>query len=517
MTAAFRVGVFAVATVIGVFAVWYVLNSVKLHQDSYQFAIHFRNVVGLQTGSSVQLAGVDIGIVDEIYLLPDQTAEVVCSIHRQNTLYKGSIFTVSQTLTGAQSTLTIIPPADLATAVPYQKKILPTLEQPEGTVPTTIADLVSEGQKRMIELDKTLALVNAELPGIVRNFNGVAIHTDQLVIHADRNFNQLGQQLNTTVSGVNGIVSQLNGLLAVNGQNISAMTTGMRQLITASGPKIAALIDNLSATSANLNKTMASVQAIASDPNLKTNLVATTENLKESSEKLKQIATDIQDVTGDPKVQAQLRNTVQNLDETIAKANDILGNFSTAQGATGPSPSQGQSGASGSNQGGTSVTPAASGAPPQHGASSAAFHMGATGFNPYQLVSGDVRLNWTSLPSGPYSDVELHVLPHMATHFSLGANSLGHDTTYNFLVNQRGSPNLEYSFGVLYSNLGAKAVWTGLGPLGLDARLYNSNWPRLDLYGDLRLTQRLMFFYGEKSILGPASTRQLLGGVQFGR
>ena len=75
---------------------------------------------------------------------------------------------------------------------------------------------------------------------------------------------------------------------------------------------------------------------------------------------------------------------------------------------------------------------------------------------------------------------------------------------------------MQYSYGVLYSNLGARAVWSGLGPLGVDARLYNSNWPRLDLYGDLRLTQRLMFFYGEKSLLGPASTRQPQFGIQLG-
>ncbi len=333
MTTAVRVGVFSVLTLVGVFVVWYVLGSVSLRRDSYQFAIHFRNVVGLQQGSAVQLAGVDIGIVDDVRLLPDQTATVICSIHKENTLYRGSIFTVTQTLTGSQSTLAIIPPRDLASAVPLPKRVLPEAEQPEGTVPPTIADLVGEGQKRMLELDKTLALVNAELPGIVRNFNGVAVHTDALIVHADRNFNQLGQQLNMTVASVNTVVAQLDDLLAVNGRNITDMTTSMRELIVTGSPKITALIDNLSATATNLNKTMASVQSIATDPTLKANLVATTANLKDSSEKLKAIATNIQDLTGDPKVQAELKSTVQNLDETIAKANEILGNFSTAQGA----------------------------------------------------------------------------------------------------------------------------------------------------------------------------------------
>jgi hypothetical protein len=314
------------------------------------------------------------------------------------------------------------------------------------------------------------------------------------------------------MGGVNAIVAQLNGLLAVNGRNVSAMTTQMRELINASGPKIVALIDNLSETSVSLNKTMASVQSIATDPSLKANLVGTTANLKQSSEKLKQIATDIQSVTGDPKVQAQLRNTVQNLDDTIAKANDILGNFSTAQGGGAPAPSSGQ--AQPAPVG--SVPPGGPAPAPAHG-QAAAFHMGRINFNPTDFVTGNVRLNWQGVHSGPYSDVELNILPRFPTHISIGANGLGQNNTYNFLVDQRGSPKLEYSFGVLYSQLGAKAVWGGLGPFGIDARLYNSAWPRLDLYGDLRLTQRLMFFYGEKSVMGPASTRVLLGGVQFGQ
>ncbi|MBV8263713.1 MAG: MCE family protein [Candidatus Eremiobacteraeota bacterium] len=512
MTTAFRVGVFAVGAILATFVVWYVLNNVSLRKGSYPFAVHFRNVVGLQPGSEVQLAGVDIGIIDSINILPqDQTAEVVCSIQNDYTLYHGSVFTVAQTLTGAQSTLTIIPPPNLATAQPWPKKRLPYGQQPEGTTPTTIADLVSEGQARLNDLDKTLALVNQELPGIVKNFNGVAVHTNNLIVHADRNFNLLGQQLNGTMGGVNAIVAQLNGLLTTNGQNVSAMTTEMKELISSSGPKVVALIDNLDATSTNLNKTMVSVESLATDPSLKANLVGTTENLKESSEKLKQIATDIQSVTGDPKVQAQMRNTIQNLDDTIAKANDILGTFSTAQGAGAPTPGQIQPAPVGS------VPPGGPAPPPQH-AQAAGFHMGHVAFNPGELVTGNVRLNWQSLHSGPYSDVELNVLPHFPTHFSLGANGLGsQNTTYNVLVDQRGSPNLQYSFGVLYSNLGARAVWSGLGPLGIDARLYNSAWPRLDLYGDLRLTQRLMFFYGERSVIGPASTRVLLGGVQLGQ
>jgi phospholipid/cholesterol/gamma-HCH transport system substrate-binding protein len=511
MSTAVRVGVFSVLTVLGIFVVWYILGNVSLRRNSYQIGIHFSNVVGLQPGSDVQLAGVDIGIVDDIKLLPDQTATVVCSIHSENTLYRGSIFTVTQTLTGSQSTLAIIPPRDLASAVPLPKRILPEAEQPEGTVPPTIADLLNEGQKRLLELDKTLAIVNTELPGIVRNFNGVAVHTDSLIVHADKNFNQLGQQLNMTVASVNGVVSQLNGLLAVNGRNITDMTTGMRQLLATNGPKVAGLIENLSATAANLNKTMASVQSIASDPNLKANLVATTANLKDSSEKLKEIATNIQDVTGDPKIQAELKSTVQNLDETIAKANDILGNFSTAQGA-GPNPP-------GAGTPGASPVPYVTPLPGSHQAApqAASFHMGSNGgLSQFDLISGQVRLYWNYRPQGALSDVNFTLLPRFPTHLTFGVEGLGSTTTYDFLVGRRASPSLDLGFGVLHSQLGLRTNWQGLGPFGARADLYNSKQPQLDLYGDLRLAQRLQFYYGEQALMGPAANRSPQLGIQLG-
>ncbi|HEV2879004.1 MAG TPA: MlaD family protein [Candidatus Eremiobacteraceae bacterium] len=511
MTTAFKVGVFAVFGVVAIFVVWAVLGNFSLRRNSYEVAIHFRNVVGLQTGSSVQIAGVDIGVVDSIKLLPDQTATVVCSIDADKTLYRGSIFTVTPTLTGAQSTLTIIPPRDLATAIPLPRRILPEAEQPEGVTPPTIADLMSEGQKRLADLDKTLALLNTELPGMVRNFNGVATHTNALIVHADQNFNQLGEQLNMTVGSVNSIVAQLNGLLAVNGRNVTEITTGMRQLIATGGPKVSELIANLTATSDNLNKTMSSLQSITTDPKLKANLTETAANLKDSSEKLKAIATDIQNVTGDPQVQNELKGTVHNLNEAIAKANIILGHFATAQTTS-------DEGVPGGAQ--TSPAPGmtpSSQSPLPPVAPHSVTGLGRSRGAPFELVGGEVRLNWNHLPSGPASDLNVVLLPSLPTHVTFGANDLGYNTTYNFLVNWRTTPNLETSFGVLYSNLGLRERWHAVGPFSVDARLYNSKQPRLDLYGDLRLTQRLYFFYGEKSLFGPASTRTPQFGLELGR
>ncbi len=501
MTTAFRVGIFAIATIIGIFVVWSLLSNFSLNRNSYQIAVHFRNVAGLLEGSSVQLAGVEIGTVDRIRLLPDQTASVVCTIHGDTTVYRGSLFTVATTLTG-QSTLTISPPPDLSSAVPLPRRILPEGEQPEGVVPPTIADLVSEGQARLRSLDKTLALVNAELPGMVHHFNNVATHTDSLVVNVNRSFYMLGAQLNTTVASVNQLISNFQVVLAENGRNVTVMTTSLRQLMVTKGPQFASLVNNLAATAANLNKTMAAVTSIASDPSLKTNLIGATANLRDSSEKLKQVTSDIQSITGDPQVQGQLRGAVYNLSGAIAKANAILGSFSTASGAQPQAQSSTQP-----------ATGSPGGSPVPAPLPAAGFHAGAPGG--LNLATAHVRMTWNNGSPGPMSDLNLELLPRFPVHVTVGANDLGYHTTYNVLVNMQRSAQLQYSFGVLYSNLGAQAIYRPTGLFGIDARLYDPKQPKLDLYGDLHLAQRLELFYGERSLMGPSTLRTPAFGVQF--
>lgn len=503
MTTAFRVGLFAIATIVGIFVVWSVLSNFTLGRHTYQIGIHFRNVAGLLEGSSVQLAGVEIGTVDKIRLLPDQTATVICTISGDNTVYRGSTFTVATTLTG-QSTLTIYPPADLSSAVPLPRRVLPEGEQPEGVVPPTIADLVSEGQARLRSLDKTLAIVNAELPGMVHHFNNVATHTDALIVHTNRNLDLLGQQLNTTVAGVNQLITGFQVVVAENGRNVTAMTTSLRSFMTNKGPQFAAMVDDLTATAANLNKTMAAVSSIASDPSVKANLIGATANLRDSSEKLKQVTTQIESITGDPQVQAELRGAITNLASATAKANAILSTFSDANTTT----------TGGQNQSQPATSPGGGGSPLPQSQTAPVTGFKSGPHNGLDLVNAQIRETFNGTPE-PMSDLNLELLPHAPVHVTVGANNIGYHTTYNALLDMRRSAQLQYSFGVIYSNLGGQAIYRPISLFGIDARLYDPAYPKLDLYGDIHLAKRLELFYGERSLMGPANLRTPAYGVQF--
>jgi hypothetical protein len=46
-----------------------------------------------------------------------------------------------------------------------------------------------------------------------------------------------------------------------------------------------------------------------------------------------------------------------------------------------------------------------------------------------------------------------------------------------------------------------KAVLNPRGTIGLDARLYDAKHPKFDIYGNVRLSERLRLFYGERNAL----------------
>jgi ABC-type transporter Mla subunit MlaD len=343
-----RVGIFTLLGLAAAAVVIIYISDIGTRARGYPIAIHFRDVGALQEGASVVVSGVVVGDVTRIRLLPDQTVLAEATINKGTKIYRESLFTVLSTLTG-QSSLAISPPKDLAHATVLQPGIPENPnDAPWGVLPPTIADLVSETQVQLKSLEKTVAIINRELPVLASRFNDVASHTDHLITSADTNLTALSASLRSTAA-------DLNRVVALSGNNVISLTGHLNTLVSNNSGRVQQLVDALSDTAQNLNKTMANFAAITGDPTIKASLVQTAVNFKDASDRLKIAATDLQSLTSDPNVQSQLRGTIENLNGVTAKANDILGNFSTA---TGPTPA-----AATPNPGATGPAPPATAAP----------------------------------------------------------------------------------------------------------------------------------------------------------
>ncbi|HEY7993258.1 MAG TPA: MlaD family protein [Candidatus Eremiobacteraceae bacterium] len=485
-----RVGIFTLLALAGVFAAYYFITNYALAHNGYNIGIRFHDVGGLQEGSTVLVSGVQVGEVTTVDLLPDQTVEVTCTINNGVTIYRDSLFVVAITITGA-TTLTIEPPLQRQVAMIMPQQPLPPDQQPWGTLPPTLTDLLSAGQEQLKNFSKTMAVVNRELPALAKKFSLVATHTDSLVQDADSSLTTLTAEMQSTVTA-------LNETIQTTGGNMTALTGNLNGLVSEDRPRIQKLVDRLSSTADNLNKTMAGIASIAQDPLLHDSLIGTVQNVEGATAKLKAMATELEGITGDPKTESQLKQTVANLQSVTAKADAILGQFSTAVAQPG-------SATTGAPQ---PVPSGATPVPQPH------FQSGGGLFS-QPLVQAQVRETWGTHGGGPASDMNLVLLPGAKTHLTVGANDLGYSTTYNFLLD-RNSKDLQLGAGVEYSKLGIAALFRPFGsPIGIDARIYDPKHPTLDLYGDLRLSERLQLFYGERYLWNNTQTKTPSFGLEI--
>ena len=495
MSTQVKVGLFTLFALAGIVAVYYMLSNFQ--HTGYQMAVHFQNTNGLQVGSAVQLAGVDVGAVTDIQLLPDQTAAVICNINEKNTIYRESTFIITTTLTG-QSSVQIYPPKNLADATPLPHRILPEEQMPNGTLPPSLADLAAAGQARLKELDVTLGVVNRELPQIAEKFNLLAVHSDALVVHTDTTLQELAGELNATIG-------QVDRVIAVGGQNLIGVTQDVHGLVAANRTQLNEIIRNLAATSASAQTSMKALAQITSDPSLKRSLISTASNVADATAQLKAIAGDIHGITGDPRVQSNLRGAVGNLASAIARADDLLSNFSSAQ--------DGSAGAPAQTNPAPTVSPGPNVSPEPNGSARQPQLVRRRGGG-FVLATAQVRETWSNAGGGPASDVAITLLPRLPMHATIGADDLGYSTKYDLLIDSARSSGLTLSGGILYSTLGFKAVVDPNGVLGIDARVYDPKHPKFDLYGQLRLSQRLQLFYGERNIFFGNGTRTPSFGLQ---
>ena len=74
---------------------FYVLAGGYARMNSYTLSVVFENALGLQRGSKVRMAGVDIGMVDDISLDPENRARLKLVIDRRYRIPEGSKFTIA--------------------------------------------------------------------------------------------------------------------------------------------------------------------------------------------------------------------------------------------------------------------------------------------------------------------------------------------------------------------------------------------------------------------------------------
>jgi ABC-type transporter Mla subunit MlaD len=515
------VGLFTIIALIGLFAIFFVLTNFGT-QGRYKIAVHFKSAAGLHKGALVYESGVVVGLVDSTELLPDDfSVDVFLAINNNVDVPRTAKFLIQAPLTG-DSSLEIVPPlrevqppgsaaptnAPRAVAIlPHEP--LPLSQQPEGTNPATIQDLLDQGQGEVKRLDVMLAQLERREPALLNTLQSALTNANDISISLNKEIGHLTRKVDT-------LTDTLQVALTQGSANINDLTSQLDLTVRRNSSKVDSLLASLDASARSLNVTATSVQRLAQDPRLSDNLIETTHGLAQTATTIASIAGDFRNVTGNPQTQAQLRDTIANVDAATQKLNSVLGSLG------------GKSSVYGIDRGATPApigSPGPGGRVPSPGPrGSQSDDSGTVQANVKNKLSGLVRnlvalevrvsemdrqkQNVNSSPlltsdRGPSTDINVIALPNGPTYLFAGSNDIGGPrTSWNFAGMTTLRPHLYAGGGVLYSRLGARLVYSpSKVGLGFEGRVYDPRRPTTDAYANLRLGDGLTIFGGERDAL----------------
>lgn len=496
-----QVGAFALLALLLLFGVFYVITDFGTRHTGYRIGVHFVSAAGLHSGALVYFSGVTVGTVDTITLLPDNTVDVILAVNRDVGIPVASRFLIQAPLTGDPN-LIIVPPRPLPGAPPLAmlaRDVLPIEQQPQGTNTATISDLLEQGQGEVVKLDAMLSELERREPKLLDTLQSTLTNANELTLSMKSSLGTLSSQLQTS--------------LAQASANIVALTGTLNDTTQLNSKKISDIVANFDQTSKALNDSMTSLESLATNKDLKNNVLATTKNIADTTQNLAGITHDLHNVTGDPQTQAQLKNTVANLDATLQRANSLLGSLGGTSNVYGvdanatpyPMPSFSPGPLPGVPQ---LETPSAPGKP----RTAESLHLQhrladiASNLISIQLRMSELSTQTVCCPNplynadrGPESDLNAVVLPNNSTSLLVGANDIGYNTTANVALIQKLSPTFKIGGGVLYSQLGFLGAYNN-GVFGFDTKIYNPQRPDIDLYGNLHLAKNWELFIGERAL-----------------
>jgi phospholipid/cholesterol/gamma-HCH transport system substrate-binding protein len=505
MTRQAQVGAFAIVALLLLFGIFYVITDFGTRHTGYRVGVHFQSAAGVTSGAQVYFSGVDVGSVESIQLLPDNTVDVILAINHDIDLPAASKFLIQAPLTGSPFVV-IFPPRAKPPFPLLPRQVLPIAEQPQGINGASMADLLEQGQGELKRFDTVMTLIQQRMPKLFNTLQTTLDNANDLTVSTKAALDRLS-----------------NPLLGAS-ENFAQLAATLNSTATVDSAKVGSLLDKFQATAVALNRSMDALESFATDPRLKTNIMATTQNIAETTQTLAALTKDLRTVTGDPQTQAQLRNTIANLDAVMQKANSLLGElggksdvYGVDAGATpapltvpNSTPYPGSRPSPGATPASTSISPRLR--------SQLQSKLGSLVQN---LVQVQVRLSGLSpahnlglnpvltSSQGPLGDINLLVLPHGNTSVMVGANAIGTNTTWNAVL-EKNQGVFHLGAGVLYSQIGVLGQYAPLHGLGFETRIYNLTYPTIDLYGNLHLTPSAELFFGQRDVTH-ASRRNTFG------
>lgn len=311
-----KVGVFVVAAVVAFAAFLQVVSTRGIATgDSYRVYAHFRDVLGLEKKSPVQIAGIDVGAIESIVLEEGQ-AKLTLRIKREVKLFEDArLEKVSISLLGDYKLA--INPGD-----PSKRQLQ------DGDWITNVQSL-SDTEQIIAEVRKVADSMSKLISGtpenpaplelIVRDVQGSAAAARKVIEVVSENIGENSAKLDQILSNIERFTTDLREISAGKEADITAITKDAREIAR-----------SLKATSQALEQIIAGQQEADLKESVKS-LKQTLENMNKALERIASITEKIDEGQGTVGALVNDEGMKEDLKETVDGLNTFVGGLTGLQ------------------------------------------------------------------------------------------------------------------------------------------------------------------------------------------
>lgn len=282
-----KVGAFTLAAIVLLTGMLFGLSRFSLSDKGYPVYAMFHDVNGLTQGNLVRFAGVEVGQVETVAIVPDGI-KVIMRIHKGTEIPAGSHFTIGTDGLLGEKFISIVPSAaGNGSAIAAGDTVFG--EDPQG-----IANLISSADR-----------VLADVHNLVQSLNDIIGDEKVKAALKDSALN-----MKVITDNFNVLSASLARMAVNNEQDVHLMVANLKGMAESLN-SVAGRMDNMVARVDNNGQTAA-------------DLTAAVHNIKLTSERIENMAKSFEGVATDPKTAQNIKDTLQNAREASEKANKLL-------------------------------------------------------------------------------------------------------------------------------------------------------------------------------------------------
>jgi phospholipid/cholesterol/gamma-HCH transport system substrate-binding protein len=262
------------------------LGGFTFGEKGYPVYAVYNQVGGLKVGNAVRYAGVDIGRVEEISVIPEGV-KVRMAINPGTKIPEGSRFMIGADGLLGEKFIDIVPPRT-------NSGVLPPNAVVKGEDPQGLDTMVANADKVLLDIQKLVQSLNDIIGDekVKAALKDSALNTKEITAQLNAFTASLARMAQNNEADVNAMI-----------HNLSEMSGSLKD--------VAARVDKLVANLDNNGQTAADLQDML-------------HNLKNTSVRVEKMAASLEGVVTDPQTAQNIKETLRNAKDATAKANTML-------------------------------------------------------------------------------------------------------------------------------------------------------------------------------------------------